>query len=125
MHKNPFKTILFVLLIDFSYWNQSMTDNRICKPQLLNSHNLVGLNYPKHENMYLCPKLSDSCCTKTDQLEFYHKWHHEGKKKVEIYYWALKQKVNDLNALVSTILKINFNYELGWISMNGNEKARS
>lgn len=58
----------------------------------------------------------------TDQLEFYNIWQNDGKWLMNVYYGALRQKINDLNLLVLSILKTNFNQELGKISMDASQK---
>ena len=71
-----------------------------CKQTLLESYNLNSYVKPRKSNLYLCPAISQTCCSVYDQFEMYSQWNDNHKKRVNDHLDSIRERMEIVRDLV-------------------------
>ena len=96
--------------------SKQSTLTKPCPRKLIEAFDLEGLDYPKQLDLYMCPKIKNTCCKVSDQLNMYNNWvkhkeryHLQSRlkyhRKVYFRMLNLSQDVYDRAKNVSYLLK--------------------
>ena len=89
------KLLLTILLIT----NQISTETLYCKKEILESYHLNSYLNFRIVDMYLCPSLSNSCCSPYDQFYMYNHWQKIVEPKIDQNYIKIENRIKDLKIL--------------------------
>ena len=76
------KIYLFLIFIQVLVPEHVHESEVLCKKVIPESYDVQGFLIPKSGKMYLCPNITNSCCSTYDQFIIYEKWNKDTKDMI-------------------------------------------
>ena len=79
----------------------------LCNTDIVESYNLDSYIEPREVEMYLCPKISYSCCSTYDQFSMRKTWQTKIRSKMNQYHESINKIIKNLRTKLIEFFKIN------------------
>lgn len=101
----------YLVLVFIIFFVKSIDEDDVapvlCKTDIVESYKLDSYIEPREVNMYLCPKISHSCCSTYDQFGMIKNWQKRIKNKMHQYYESINILIKNLQTNLIELFKIN------------------